>query len=211
MRKAGEFEGADFGDRRLTARLTTLAEQLSTSPDQSFPAAAGDDAALEATYRFLNNESVSPDQILAPHYAATVVRAASVDRIVVAHDSSEFIFRRPGMGRLGESRIGFLGHFSLAVADAERRSPLGVVGFEPVLRSARKRGTQSQRHRAEDSEELRWWRGVQAADRRLGTKPVHVMDREADSYELLARFIDHESRFVSDQTGPRSTAHRSSR
>jgi hypothetical protein len=196
MRTISEFEGAEFGDRRLTTRLTTLAEQLSTDPDQSFPAAAGDDSALEATYRFLNNDAVAPEQILAPHYAASAGRAASAARIVVAHDSSEFIFRRPGMGRLGENRIGFLGHFSLAVAVGETRAPVGVIAFEPVLRPARKRGSQSERHKAADSEELRWWRGVEAADRRLGTKAVHVMDREADSYELLARFIEHGSRFV---------------
>src|SRR6266481_2955493 len=180
MRRTCEFDGADFGDRRLATRLTTLAEHLSTAPDQSFPAAAGDDAALEATYRFLNNEIVSPEQILEPHYSATAVRAASAACVVVAHDSSEFVFRRPGMGRLGENRIGFLGHFSLAVAVAKTRTPIGVIAFEPVLRPRPKRGSQGERHKAGDSEELRWSRGIEAADRRLGTRAVHVMDREAD-------------------------------
>lgn len=195
MRATGEFEGADFGDRRLSARLTTLADQLSLDPDQSFPAAAGDDASLEATYRFFNNESVTPEQILAPHFAATTRRARAADRVVVAHDSSEFIFRRPGMGSLGENRIGFIGHFSLAVAAGESRTPLGVVAFEPVLRSAPKRGTATERRKAPDREELRWWRGVQAASGRI-PNAIHVMDREADSYELLARLVGAGERFV---------------
>jgi hypothetical protein len=196
MRTTVEFEGADFGDRRLSARLTTLADQLSSDPDQSFPAAAGDDAALEATYRFFNNGSVTPDQILAPHCAATAARASANARVVVAHDSSEFIFRRPGMGSLGENRIGFIGHFSLAVGVVgDTRTPLGMVALEPVLRSGRKRGTATERRKAPDREELRWWRGVQAAHGRI-PNAIHVMDREADSYELLARLVDAGARFV---------------
>ncbi len=195
MRTAIEFDGAEFGDRRLTARLAVLADQLSTEPDQSFPAAAGDDSALEATYRFLNNDSVTPEKILEPHFRATAARAADAPT-VVAHDSTEFIFRRPGMGRLGENRTGFLGHFSLVVANDKSRSPLGIIAVEPVLRAKVKSGTQSTRHKAEDSEELRWWRGVEAANSRLEGSPIHVMDREADSYELFAKMIDAGCRFV---------------
>lgn len=195
MRATSEFDGAEFGDQRLTTRLVTVTEQLATAPDQSFPSAAGDEAALEATYRFLNNDAVSPEQILAPHYSATVKRTAGAGHVVVAHDSSEFVFRRPGMGPLGQGRTGFLGHFSLAVLGATR-SPAGVIAFEPVIRRGRKRGTKSERHRSPNCEILRWWRGVEAADRRLGRGAVHVMDREADSYELLARLVEHGSRFV---------------
>jgi hypothetical protein len=196
MRTSIEFEGAEFGDRRLTARLTVLADQLSTEPDQSFPAAAGDDSALEATYRFLNNDAVTPEKILAPHFRATAERAASVPTVIVAHDSTEFLFKRPGMGYLGENRTGFLGHFSLAVANDKSRSPLGIIAIEPMVRAKLKRATGSKRHLAKDSEGLRWWRGVETANSRLAGSPIHVMDREADSYELFAKMVDAGCRFV---------------
>src|SRR5512138_738179 len=130
MEIRGEVENADFGDKRLTARLIRLAEVFSRAPDQSFPKAAGSDAALEATYRFFGNEAVSPAAILQPHIAATVARCAQALAVVVAHDSTELSFStdREGLGRLaGDETHGFLGHFALAVA-ARTRAPLGVLG-----------------------------------------------------------------------------------
>src|SRR5690349_22729557 len=74
---SGEYADSDFGDSRLDRRLVQLASSLSVEPDASFPVAAGSDATLEATYRFLNNEKVKPGVVLAPHVRATVVRARS--------------------------------------------------------------------------------------------------------------------------------------
>jgi hypothetical protein len=51
---------------------------------------------------------------------------------------------------------------------------------------------------APESEEARWWRLVQAAEQEAKgrTSLIHAMDREADSYELLAKFAAHNYRFV---------------
>lgn len=125
----GEVEAAQLGDKRLTARLVRLAEQLARAPEQSFPKAAGSDAALEATYRFLGNEAVEPDAILRPHLVATTERCKAARTVLVAHDTTEFRFssEREGLGRVaGNLTHGFLGHFALAIS-AARRAPLGVV------------------------------------------------------------------------------------
>jgi hypothetical protein len=197
----GEVEAADFGDKRLTARLVRLAEQLARAPDQSFPKAAGSDAALEATYRFFGNETVSPAAILQPHITATVARCAQSSVVVVAHDTTELRFstEREGVGRItGDTTHGFLGHFALAVA-AKTRAPLGVLGMETVFRERGKRASQhSERRRMEDRESRRWLELVRSVDREIGeaATAVHVMDREADAYELLAKLNAENHRFV---------------
>lgn len=197
----GEVQTADFGDKRLTRRFVSLAERLAKAPDQSFPKAAGSDAALEATYRFFGNDAVTPAAILEPHVRATVERCAQLDVVLVAHDSSEFAFstERDGVGRLrGDNSHGFLGHFALAMS-ASNRAPLGILGMDTVFRE---RGSRSGGHRErrplEDKESRRWLNLVRRVDDELGDRAmaVHVMDREADAYELLTALVAEHRRFI---------------
>lgn len=182
----GEVVGAKFGDSRLSKRHLRLAEALARDPSQSFPKATGTDAELEATYRFLNNASVTPDGILAPHYGATIQRCAAARVVLIAHDTTELGFStsRPGL----ESDR-FLGHFALALTPA--RSPLGVIGLRTLFRDRRKSTTRVKESR-------RWHELVEDVAARVGDQfeAVHVMDREADAYELLTALLAREQRFV---------------
>jgi hypothetical protein len=103
------------------------------------------------------------------------------------------------MGRLGENRVGFLGHFALAVSTADG-VPLGALGMRTFVRSGEpNKCSQGERHASPDNEERRWWDLVHDVEMGVGRgarSVVHVMDREADSYELLANLIAHEYRFV---------------
>lgn len=197
----GEVDGAEFGDKRLSKRLRRLAEQIARAPERSFPKAAGSDAALEATYRFLGNATVTPEAVLAPHVRATVARCADVGAVVVAHDSSEFRFStdRDGLGRVkGDTTYGFIGHFALAVA-ARDRAPLGILGIATIFRERGKRNDRHTERRAlSDKESRRWVELARRADVELGPalSAVHVMDREADAYELLALLSAEKKRFV---------------
>ena len=197
----GEVAAAELGDKRLSGRLVRLAEQLAKAPDQSFPKAAGSDAALEATYRFFGNETVTPAAILQPHVAATVGRCAAAAAVIVAHDSTELRFstEREGVGRVaGDETHGFLGHFALAVA-AKDRAPLGVLGMEPLFRERGKRTGRQRGHQPlEEKESRRWLELVQRVDKAVSSvaSTVHVMDREADAYELLAGFCEGKHRFI---------------
>lgn len=201
MNIRGEVETAELGDKRLTSRLVRLVERLARAPDQSFPKAAGSDAALEATYRFLGNDAVMPEAIMAPHVAATRDRCLQAEAIFVAHDSTEFRFstEREGLGRLAtESSHGFLGHFAFAVSAASR-APLGILGMETVFRE---RGSRNPRHSTRrppgERESQRWL----ALVRRVavvvgdGVPTVHVMDREADGYELLTALSAEKHEFI---------------
>ena len=176
-------------------RLEAIVEQMADHPDATFPAAMDDRAALEATYRFLGNEKVSPTEIARPHVSATLRRISGRDTVLVAHDTTEFEFggdKRVDMGWLDAATNGFLGHFALAVSLDGMRTPLGVIAYETLFRYGSPDDRTMRRARraavAPDSEEQRWWRLVQDAERQATgcTSLIHAMDREADSYALLS-------------------------
>jgi hypothetical protein len=204
-----EFAGAVLGDARRSERLVELGVALGVFPGASLPEALGDGAALEAGYRFLGNESVEAEKLLAPHARETGARCARRGSVVVAHDTTDFTFSgsRRGLGRIrGTKERGFLAHVSLAVARDEWREPLGVPHVETWVRgdeSTRKiRGESTkkssyQRRRDPDRESKRWSRGVEAVERQLdGCRAIHVMDREADAYDLLAMLVAARCSFV---------------
>jgi hypothetical protein len=196
-----EIGRANLGDPRLSLRARQMARALVEQPGVSLPRAMGNTAAREAAYRFLGNRRVTLARVIAPHVQATVERARQAGRVLVVSDTTEFRFstEREGLGVLsGKSSDGFVGHFSLAVSADGRRRPLGVVGLETIVRAGRKGQRDSvARKRDPQRESLRWRRGVEAASERLdGVEAIHVMDREADIYELLSALISDGRRFI---------------
>lgn len=208
-----EFEGVSLGDERLNRRLLNVATLVAAEPAASFPVASGNDANLEATYRFLNNERVQPDEILAPHVRRTVLRAHEVERVVVAHDTTIFNFgpsAREDLGHVGQGKsFGFYGHFSLALR-ADTGEALGVVHVQTHHRHGDKgRRGHKARQSASDNEGRRWLEAVEASEHLLRprTAPIHVMDREADSYALLANLASRGIRFVVRMKSPKRKVH----
>jgi IS4 transposase len=200
-----EFEGASLGDARRSARLLEIADALDRDPRSGFPQAMGSEAELEAFYRFINNDAFSAADILAPHVAATVLRAREKRRVVVVHDTTPVAFggltRRDGLGTVS-SRYdqGFIAHAALMLA--EDGTPLGVAHLETLTRSGAKRRTRSATHRVnrndDERESLRWVRAVDAVEhlRDGAFDAVHVTDAEGDFFELLAGLHEKKARFV---------------
>jgi Transposase DNA-binding/Transposase DDE domain len=195
-----EFAEADLGDGRLNQRLGVLADRVAERPGESFPKAL-DDAELEAAYRFFGNEKVTPEGILAPHFRQTARRAQEAKQVLVVHDTTQFEFggqsQREGLGRLIRPGQGFFGHFSLVTTADGARQPLGLLGLETIFRLKPSIGHKQWRLADRLGEFDRWPRAVEAANTLLeGTSPIHVMDREADSYALLSALTEARSRFV---------------
>jgi hypothetical protein len=185
-----DFDGADFGDRRLAARLTWLGEALAARPDQALPDALLTEAGLEAGYRFLNNERVTPAGILAPHIELTVARSRRAERVLVLHDTTTFHFNGRGFGPLRGATLGegFFGHVALAVDGIAERAPLGVVGLRTFERQERPRGRRKTHSERRDDNEMRHWAELFGEVQEVlgDTRAVHVMDRQADSYVLFS-------------------------
>jgi Transposase DNA-binding/Transposase DDE domain len=195
-----EFESADFGDVRLARRLMRIADAAAARPSAGFPEISRSDGELEGVYRFLGNERVTPDRILAPHMAASLERAHGQD-VVVAHDTTEFKFggalRRTGLGRIRKAggAQGFFAHYALAIA-REGTRPLGVVGLKTFTRAWRPpRVPKADRDRSLDNESRKWTDVALEVGTSL-PQAIHVMDREADSFSILAGLIEGQARFV---------------
>jgi hypothetical protein len=186
-----ELADADLGDARLNRRLSALAASLADRAGEGFPQAL-DDAELEAAYRFFGNERITPEAIYAPHFRQSAKRASSHKNILVVHDTSQFEFNgespREGLGRLVNPGQGFFGHFTLAVAADGSREPLGLLAVETIFRLDKAKPKSQRRSSDSRGESARWPRGIEAAEKLLAgaTRAIHVMDREADSYPILA-------------------------
>jgi hypothetical protein len=162
-----------------------------------------DEAELEATYRALGSEHLQPDSVIAPHITATVERVVAERVAYCVLDTTELRFggaERKGLGPLQGRDRGFLAHIALAVACDGSRLPLGVLNLETIVRPESpkgRRGTKKSRG-ACDSESLKWSRGVVASEQAVDGRAqlIHLMDREADIYELLAELTSRSSRFV---------------
>lgn len=196
---SSEFLDTPLGDTRLTKRAVGIADRLGTAPDQSFPSLF-DDGELEGLYRFVNNERVEPDLLLEPHYRATARRAADVETVIVAHDTTGFSFggevRRQGLGRIKTGGQGFYGHAALAI-DGQSGTALGVLGMLPVFREGPPVAKKDRRKQHEDVREFeRWETLVDLSCERLGRRAVHVMDREGDAYSVFCRLSDRSQDFV---------------
>jgi hypothetical protein len=171
-RLSSDFLDADLGDQRLNRRLGLLVDSLAERAAESFPKALND-AELEAAYRFFGNDQVTPDAILAPHFRQSARRAGELPRI-------------------------FVPHASLAVsADGERR-PLGLLALETVFRLKEPIGHKEWSPDQSLGESARWLRGVEAVEAQLDgrVEAIHVMDREADQYALLATLTGTNRSFV---------------
>lgn len=192
---ACEVANSNFKDKRLSARLRGLVTILATNPQASLPRAlsSGD---LEGAYRFFSNIHVTPELILRPHFQATRARCADEGDFLVVHDSTMFQYRcdgeREGLGRVKRSSAGgkqaFFAHVSLALAADGTRRPLGVTGLKTWIRAPDASGIEYQR----------WEEQIRSTSAQLnGLKhAIHLMDREADDYQMFDGLIRDRHRFV---------------
>jgi Transposase DNA-binding len=90
-----EVRGADIADRRLNKRLGKVVEELGANPNLSIPAATDSRAEMEAAYRFLDNDKVTPQKILQPHFNTTLERISQCDHVLLLQDTTELDLTRP--------------------------------------------------------------------------------------------------------------------
>ncbi len=200
---SAEFSKAKLKDERLTNRLMLMADAAEKSPASSLPGQAGSSAALEGTYRFLENDKVSKEAIMEAHVQSTVERAQAHPFVYVIHDTTEFKFggekRRKGLGWVSTQKDqGFFGHFTTCVSPTGE--PLGSLGLYAWSRHGKSKGHRNQSESQSDPnrESLRWIDSALSAGELLHekTKGIHLMDREGDSYELFSFLLEHKQRFV---------------
>jgi len=222
---AQELEGVELGDPRRAARARKIAAAMAREPESGFPRIAANESELEGTYRFLRNPEVKPDALLEPHHQQTARRAAAAKVVVVAHDTTSFEFngadQADEMGYLNTSGRGFYAHMSLVLSATAVKNPLGVIASRiwfrskpPRARGSKKRSSGRDCAKLKEKESSRWFEQIEESEVRLrqagqGLAAIHVMDREADSYDLLAKLAKNSRRFVVRMARDRVAAGRS--
>ena len=199
-----ELKTASLDDKRLNKRFEELLEAFGNRPNASIPAALGGRAELKAAYRFFDNEKITPETLLAPHFHATAQRCQVQEVVLFPQDTTELDFTRPeqqvtGAGPLAcPSRLGALLHLNEAfTADG---TPLGAIDTKlwtreapdptkPKLSPAEK----EKKRRSlpiEEKESFRWLEGFRAVQMFAKTSPntlcVSLCDSEGDISDLLA-------------------------
>lgn len=204
-----EFAGLILPDKRLVDRVLKFVAAAAMSPSESLPDMLQDVASLEAAYRLLSNERVTPQALHKPHQARTIERTRQTSNVVVVHDTSDVQtpWAEPSeVGYLSTGKAGYRAHLSLALSLESNRPvrPLGVLSVEPVFRSKfskaawRKHPNGVETAHWKDKEYARWHRGVDTSAQALADCPsvIHVMDREADCYALFSQIQQLDQGFV---------------
>ena len=197
-----EFCRAKMPDSRLPARVRDCMTALQAKRDHSFPDAMVSPARLKGFYRLANNPRVDPLDLFEAHACSTAERATGVDEVLVLHDTSTMkprLASKDEVGEINTGAAGFYAHVSLALDG--HGCPLGVLALETLHREPdrpRRYLSGSECAKLEGKESDRWLRAVQASELRMGlaVRPIHVMDREADSHALLDSLVRRSSRFV---------------
>lgn len=189
---AEEFKNIDLGDRRLDKRTVLLAECMAANPLASIPQACGGWAETQAAYRFLAQDDIDWEAILAPHWQRAEERMRAHRVVLCLQDTTELNFngqRIAGLGPLSyEAQRGMYVHPTYAVSP--EREPLGVLDAWMWAREPK----DAQGKRDGLLESARWTEGylriAELAGRLPDTRLVYVADREADIVALMAQARD---------------------
>jgi len=203
-----EFRSAEFGDKRLSDRLVQLGDELGigSSPAESIPAACGDWASTKATYRFCDNESVDPNEVLSAHKQQQQSRVSRSDELLIVSDTTELVFPRhpskEGLGDIGNSEMDLEGiklHSTIGINPRTHRMT-GVIDQQPLIEDQQADEKYDANGKAEpiqlDSEHEKWSRGDRQARNWLADdiRPLFIHDRSADSfafYEEVTRKMEN--------------------
>lgn len=192
---AQEFEAVELQDTRLNRRCQLLASSLGQQPQAPINQACESWAETKAAYRFLANEKVQPDEILASHAQRTVARMSSHDFVLAVQDTTFFNYTQhphtAGLGEIGTKRQqqrGFGMHSTLAVTPAG--VPLGLLTQEFFTRpvgAPSHTPAEARRLPIAEKESYRWLAALEQTVALVGatTEVLTVCDREADIYEMF--------------------------
>jgi hypothetical protein len=191
-----EFTGAKLGDRRLQARLLSLARDFYAKPRAQIPQACGSRAKTKAAYRFFDHPSTTMDALLQSHYQASTARIGAHPVVLAVQDTTSLNYNaQPAIENLGpigtraDTWFGLMVHDTMAFTP--QGLPLGLIDVQCWARDAQDFG---KKHRRKDlpiehKESYKWLKSVQAAARVQACCPsttvVSVGDREADLFELF--------------------------
>ena len=193
-----EFGAVEVYDRRLKARLLTLAKDFFAQPGVLVPQACNGSAAkTKAAYRFFANRQVDMKTLLKPHVEATVERIRPHRVVLAVQDTTTLNYTAhpttDGLGPISTTKndaVGLVVHDTLAFTP--EGTPLGLLDVQCWARDPDEAGKKYRRKALpiEHKESMKWLKSYRAVAEVQTLCPdtmlVSVGDREADIYELFA-------------------------
>src|SRR5580658_4375154 len=186
-----ELASVYLPDPRLETRLIGMVEKLSERPESSCTEALGSRAAVVGAYRFWNNDTVRPEEILRAHTESTARRAVEYATVLVAQDATSINLtdhpETEGRGYLYSNTRGLLIHSLLAISPDG--VPLGLLRQFMWVRPLEKlKAGKKTRYRPIEEKETHYWLdGVEAAAAMLPhhSHVVMLSDSESDIFDLF--------------------------
>lgn len=195
-------EHAQLADERLDARLGLILAAMVAKPADSIPQASGNCGQAKATYRFLANERVEPDDLLQPIADATVDSVSGLKTVLAVQDTTSLNYSSlestTGLGPLNDSSTAKGLHVHTCIAVREDGVAVGILDQKYWARPAEKRPTNEHHGLPIDQKEsYKWLEAIEAAEAAVEALPaevrprlIHVMDREGDIHEVLERLSE---------------------
>jgi hypothetical protein len=206
-----DMEIGYFGDERLKKGGELIMQRIAERQEVCLRKLADDRAEQVKFRRFLSNEAVTGEEMVA-HRAMLTAAAAMGRHVLAIQDTSELNYeaqrgRKRRLGTVGNGTdIGLFVHPVLAV-DAVSEECLGLVDAQ-VWRRTKRKAANYKREPIERKESFRWVKGASQAKAVLAeASMVTVMDdREGDIYEKWARLPDKHTHLLTRASRDRSLA-----
>jgi hypothetical protein len=190
-----ELAGTTLPDERLRKRLRTMLTDLASAPAASLPKACVSWDKIKAAYRFLADDQLTPEQLLAGHRQATLQRLQQEPVVLAVQDTTTLNYtthaQTQGLGHTTRAKTrGLFLHSTIAFTTTGL--PLGILQGQMWSRDRPSAGGSRQRNGKplEQKESRKWLESLAALAALAGHCPncrlVSVADREGDLYELLA-------------------------
>jgi hypothetical protein len=198
------FPDLDLGDVRRDRRFAAVVDTLAAGTGPSLPALFPRTADYDACLRLFDSPQATHANILSAHQLPVLDRLESVTTpVLLIHDATHLDFsghttlqRDNGPIGNGAGR-GWIAHQTIAVDPADRT----VYGLVCQILHTRPESTKGEKvavRRARKDRETRLW--IEALNQ-IGPAPAHatwidVMDRGADTFEVLWELTDRRRTFI---------------
>ena len=182
---------------RLNDRLVCIADALAAQPMSPISTACGDWSAVKAAYRFFDNEKVSAQKVLEPHFQQPVERMRAHERVFAIQDTTYLDYTdhpaTQGLGPIGkrsQKYRGMLKHTTFIVSASGL--PLGCLTDKVWVRDASEK-KYYKTEPLEAKESYKWIQALSQTQTRTpeGVEVITICDREADVYEFFVAAKEH--------------------
>jgi hypothetical protein len=202
------FKDSDLGDPRRTRRLVKLASNYAKNIGSStVKSCGGNESEVEASYRFLRNDKVSPEAIRTGGFISTSREACKAETLLALEDTTTLSYTHQAASQLGYTSNspsaksqGFQVHSILLLSQESGRS-LGLIEQSWYCRDKDSYGKSKEKGKRAyaDKESYKWEHASRNMLDRLGPKMqdvISVCDREADIYDYLHYKLTQGQRFI---------------